>query len=34
MPAANSGYTHQSLELWGPDGSLAALGRQTMVVFA
>jgi acyl-CoA thioesterase len=34
MPAASSGYTHQSLELWGPDGSLAALGRQTMVVFA
>jgi len=33
MPAASSGYTHQSLELWGPDGSLAALGRQTMVVF-
>ena len=34
MPAANAGYTHQSLELWGPGGVLAALGRQTMVVFA
>ncbi|HTS86173.1 MAG TPA: thioesterase family protein [Usitatibacter sp.] len=32
--AGHDGYTHQSLELWGPDGMLAALGRQTMVVFA
>lgn len=31
--AADAGYTHQSLELWGPDASLVALGRQTMVVF-
>jgi acyl-CoA thioesterase len=31
--AADAGYTHQSLELWGPDGSPVALGRQTMVVF-
>jgi acyl-CoA thioesterase len=31
--AAHEGYTHQSLELWGPDGTLVALGRQTMVVF-
>lgn len=34
MPAANAGYAHQSLELWGPGGVLVALGRQTMVVFA
>ena len=33
LVAADGGYTHQSLELWGPDGSLIALGRQTMVVF-
>lgn len=33
LVAADAGYTHQSLELWGPDGSLVALGRQTMVVF-
>ena len=32
--AARDGYTHQSLELWGPNGVLVALGRQTMVVFA
>jgi acyl-CoA thioesterase len=32
--AGRDGYTHQSLELWGPDGTLVALGRQTMVVFA
>jgi len=31
--AAHEGYTHQSLELWGPDGSPVAIGRQTMVVF-
>ena len=31
--AADAGYTHQSLELWAPDGSAVALGRQTMVVF-
>lgn len=34
MVAAEGGYTHQSLELWGPGGVLVALGRQTMVVFA
>jgi len=34
MVAAADGYTHQSLELWGPGGVLVALGRQTMVVFA
>lgn len=34
MTAADAGYTHQSLELWGPGGVLVALGRQTMVVFA
>jgi len=34
MVAAADGYTHQSLELWGPGGLLVALGRQTMVVFA
>jgi acyl-CoA thioesterase len=33
LAAAEAGYTHQSLELWGPDGSPVALGRQTMVVF-
>jgi len=33
LVAAEDGYTHQSLELWGPDGSPVALGRQTMVVF-
>ncbi len=32
--AAAGGYTHQSLELWGPGGVAVALGRQTMVVFA
>ena len=32
--AARDGYTHQSLELWGPGGVPVALGRQTMVVFA
>jgi len=31
--AARDGYTHQSLELWGPGGVPVALGRQTMVVF-
>ncbi|HXF79518.1 MAG TPA: thioesterase family protein [Usitatibacter sp.] len=34
MVAAGEGYTHQSLELWGPGGLPVALGRQTMVVFA
>ena len=34
LSAASSGYTHQSLELWGPGGIPVALGRQTMVVFA
>jgi acyl-CoA thioesterase len=32
--AGRDGYTHQSLELWGPGGVAVALGRQTMVVFA
>lgn len=32
--AARDGYTHQSLELWGPGGVPVALGRQTMAVFA
>lgn len=34
LTAAAAGYTHQSLELWGPGGVPVALGRQTMVVFA
>jgi acyl-coenzyme A thioesterase PaaI-like protein len=34
LTAADGGYTHQSLELWGPGGIPVALGRQTMVVFA
>jgi acyl-CoA thioesterase len=34
LTAAAGGYTHQSLELWGPGGVAVALGRQTMVVFA
>jgi acyl-CoA thioesterase len=34
LVAAADGYTHQSLELWGPGGVPVALGRQTMVVFA
>ena len=33
MTAADGGYTHQSLTLWGPGGVPVALGRQTMVVF-
>jgi acyl-CoA thioesterase len=33
MTAADNGYTHQSLILWGPQGQAIALGRQTMVVF-
>jgi len=33
MTAADGGYTHQSLTLWGPGGIPVALGRQTMVVF-
>jgi hypothetical protein len=33
MTAADGGYTHQSLTLWGPGGVLIALGRQTMMVF-
>ena len=33
MVAADSGYTNQSLELWGPGGVPVALGRQCMVVF-
>ena len=34
LTAAAGGYTHQSLELWGPGGVPVALGRQTMAVFA
>jgi hypothetical protein len=34
VSAARDGYTHQSMELWGPGGVPVALGRQTMVVFA
>ena len=34
LTAGHSGYTHQSLELWGPGAIPVALGRQTMVVFA
>ena len=34
LMAAAGGYTHQSLELWGPGGVPVALGRQTMMVFA
>lgn len=33
MVAADSGYTNQSLVLWGPGGVPVALGRQCMVVF-
>ncbi len=33
MMAAGSGYTNQSMVLWGPGGMPVALGRQTMVVF-
>lgn len=33
MVAADSGYTNQSLVLWGPGGVPVALGRQSMVVF-
>ena len=33
MMAAHSGYTNQSLVLWGPGGEPVALGRQSMVVF-
>jgi acyl-coenzyme A thioesterase PaaI-like protein len=33
MEAAASGYTNQSLMLWGPGGVPVALGRQSMVVF-
>jgi acyl-CoA thioesterase len=33
MVAANDGYTSQSNRLWAPDGTLAALSRQSMVVF-
>lgn len=33
MVAAQDGYTSQSNRLWAPDRSLAALSRQTMVVF-
>lgn len=33
MVAAQDGYTSQSNRLWAPDGRLAALSRQSMVVF-
>jgi hypothetical protein len=33
MVAADSGYTHQTVMLWGPQGQPVAIGRQTMVVF-
>ena len=33
MVAAESGYTNQSLVLWGPGGVPVALGHQCMVVF-
>ena len=33
MVAAQDGYTSQSNRLWAPDGQLAALSRQSMVVF-
>lgn len=33
MVAAQQGYTCQSNRIWAPDGRLAALSRQTMVVF-
>lgn len=33
MVAAQDGYTSQSNRLWGPDGQLVALSRQSMVVF-
>lgn len=33
MVAAQHGYTLQSNRIWAPDGRLAALSRQTMVVF-
>jgi acyl-CoA thioesterase len=33
MSAARGGFTHQSVTLWAPDGRLAALGHQTMLIF-
>jgi acyl-CoA thioesterase len=33
MVAAGSGYTSQSNRIWAPDGRLAALSRQSMVIF-
>jgi hypothetical protein len=33
MVAARDGYTSQSNRIWGPDGTLIALSRQSMVVF-
>jgi acyl-CoA thioesterase len=33
MVAARDGYTSQSNRLWGPEGQLVALSRQSMVVF-
>lgn len=34
VTAASAGYTSQSAMVWAPDGSAAALSRQSMVVFA
>lgn len=33
LPAASSGYTSQSVMIWGPGGEPVALSRQNMVVF-
>lgn len=33
LVAARDGYLNQSLSLWAPDGTPAALGRQTMTIF-
>jgi hypothetical protein len=33
LAAARDGYTNQSLVVWAPDGTPAAFGRQTMMVF-
>lgn len=31
---ARDGYGHAAAKLWGPDGQLIAISRQTVVVFA
>lgn len=33
LEAASDGYTSQATRIWAPDGQLAALSRQSMVVF-